>query len=136
MTSVCTQPFNLEEFLSVLNSKSSASGFLVQGAIQSREYNLNIAFGDFQGRIQNQRSGNATVSSNYLLLFSSHVVWNQDTLIWQYRGSSTIQYSNKNSLKKVSLNSGDIHLVETADAVEAVCGNDSCVIAITNRAFD
>jgi hypothetical protein len=71
-TNICTQPFDWEEFLVTLSSKSSASGFLVQGAIQSREYNLNISFGDFKGQIQEQRKGNATVSSDnslYLLMW-------------------------------------------------------------------
>lgn len=60
-TSISSQPFHWDEFLSNLQSKSSDSGFLIPGAVQSREYNINVAFGDFDGEIQDQRIGLSTV---------------------------------------------------------------------------
>jgi hypothetical protein len=59
-------------------------------------------------------------------------------LIWQYRGSSTLQLKEgeKKSQTEISLNAGDVHLVNTTDEVRAVGGKDSCLVAITNRAFD
>lgn len=58
----------------------------------------------------------------------------QDTFLWQVRGQSAVQ---EHDGAAVELNQGDIHLVMSGEEVSVnQSGGDSCVIAVTNNAFE
>eukprot|EP00602_Paraphysomonas_sp_CaronLab_P010216 CAMPEP_0185018704 /NCGR_PEP_ID=MMETSP1103-20130426/1376_1 /TAXON_ID=36769 /ORGANISM="Paraphysomonas bandaiensis, Strain Caron Lab Isolate" /LENGTH=270 /DNA_ID=CAMNT_0027548627 /DNA_START=114 /DNA_END=926 /DNA_ORIENTATION=- len=120
-TSILAQPFNWSQFVTELGDSlpgySNENGSLVTSAVKGREFNFNLALGPYSGNLQPGRKGHAT-----------------DTYLWQWKGSSKISVDGK---EEVSMNTGDITLVNSQSPIDvAQWGKDSCLISITNNAFD
>jgi hypothetical protein len=62
-TAIEHQPFEWDTFIQILSNASSEQNYLLESALSSREYNFNIAMGQYQGIVQRQRTGHSTVLS-------------------------------------------------------------------------